>query len=102
MKTPSFDLLKVLITVAESRNFREAAETLQISQPGVSLKLKDLEAGQPLPIFTLEVKRKVLTHYGRALYELAKEGATTLERRIENLHRVYASPDLLTARIGGR
>ncbi len=102
MKTPAFDLLRVLITVAESRNFQEAADTLQISQPGVSLKLKELELLQPLPLFSYEGRRKVLTHYGRSLYELAKDGATTLERRIENLHRVYSSADLLTVRIGGR
>src|ERR1035437_8708339 len=99
MKHAPFELLRVLIAVGESRNFREAAEKLQISQPAVSLKLKELEAHQPLPIFSLEGKRKVLTHYGRSLYELAKSGAVGLEREIEGLHRVYSSEELLTIRI---
>lgn len=102
MKHAPFELLRVLIAVGESRNFREAAEKLKISQPAVSLKLKELESHQPLPIFSLEGKRKVLTHYGRSLYELAKRGANGLERDIESLHRVYSSEELLTVRIGGR
>lgn len=32
-KSAPFDLLKVLIAVAESKNFRVAAEKLQMSQP---------------------------------------------------------------------
>jgi DNA-binding transcriptional LysR family regulator len=102
MKYAPFELLRVLIAVGESRNFLEAAEKLQVSQAAVSLKLKDLQARQPLPIFTLEGKRKVLTHYGRSLYELAKKGAVALEREIEDLHRVYSSENLLTVRIAGR
>jgi len=102
MKYAPFELLRVLIEVGESRNFLEAAEKLQVSQAAVSLKLKELEAGQPLPIFSLKGKRKVLTHYGRSLYELAKRGAVGLEREIEDLHRVYSSENLLTIRIAGR
>lgn len=102
MNAPSYDLLRVLIAVAESRNFREAAAKLHISQPAVSLKLRELEREQPLPLFSLEGKRKVLTHYGRSLYELAKAGTLDLERKIEGLHRNYGDPANLTVRIGGR
>jgi len=100
MKTPSLDLLRVLITVAEFAKLPRGRRDLADLQPGVSFKKsRSSRRSNPCPSFSLEGKRKVLTHYGRSLYELAKEGATTLERRIENLHRVYASVDLLTVRI---
>lgn len=101
MREP-FDLLRVLITVAESANFREAAQKLKITQPGVTLKLRELESQQPLPIFSLEGKRKILTPFGRSLYQVAKKNAGQLERGIEELYRTYASPELLSVRIGGR
>ena len=102
MNIASFDLLRVLIAVAESKNFREAAEKLKISQPAVSVKLKELETQHPLPLFNIEGKRKVLTHYGRALYEASKDGASALDRKIESLHRIYSAANLRTIRIGGR
>lgn len=101
-KNVSYDLLKVLIAVAESKNFREAARKLQLSQPGVSVKLKELEAQHPIPLFSIEGKRKVLTHYGRSLYEIAKTNSVLLENDIEFLLRSYAKPEKLVLRVGGR
>lgn len=102
MAQNTFDLFQVLIAVAEARNFREAAERLGISQPAVTLKLRQLEETQPLPLFSLEGKRKVLTKFGRTLYELAKTGSQELERSIEDLHRAYSREENLTIRMGGR
>jgi DNA-binding transcriptional LysR family regulator len=96
------ELLAVLIAAAESRNFREAAAKLKISQPAVSLKLRELERLQPVPLFQLEGKRKVLTHFGRALYQLAKRDLAVLGQNIEALHRLYGNPTELSVRIGGR
>ena len=85
MNNTHFELYRVLQAVAESRSFREAAEKLGISQPAVSFKIKELESLQPLPLFRLEGKRKVLTHFGRALCSVAKEETFSFEREIENL-----------------
>lgn len=97
-----FDLLRILIAVAESKNFREAAEKMHLSQPGISVKIKELEALQPIPLFNIEGKKKVLTHFGRSLYEIAKTEAVRFDRKIENLHRIYSTAELLTLRIAGR
>jgi DNA-binding transcriptional LysR family regulator len=102
MKNPPFELFRVVMAVAESKNFSEAAQKLGITQPSVSMKLRELERQLPLPLFQLEGKRKVLTHYGRALYEIAKSQNGQLEERIERLHRTYASAENLTIRIAGR
>ena len=81
MESVSPELWNVLIAVSESRNFRAAAEKLRISQPAVSFKLKELERHLPLPLFQLEGRRKVLTHFGRALSEVAKRHARFLSGR---------------------
>ncbi len=102
MKTPPFELLQVLIAVAESKNFYEAAIRLKITQPSISHKMKQLESFMPMAIFQLQGKRKVLTHYGRSLYDVAIVQSNQLEKNIEQLHRQYADAEHLTLRIGGR
>lgn len=96
------DLLQVLVTVAESKNFREAAERLKLSQAAVSLKLKALQEFHPAPIFSVEGKRKVLTHYGSALVDISKSSNDRLSQQIEELDRQHYDPSALTVRIGGR
>jgi DNA-binding transcriptional LysR family regulator len=98
----NFDLLTVLVAVAESSNFYEAATRLKITQPSVSLKMKELEAALPVPVFHLEGKRKVLTHYGRAVYQLAKSQLDNLENDFQTLNRHYALSKDLTLKIAGR
>jgi DNA-binding transcriptional LysR family regulator len=96
------NLLKTLISVAESKNFQEAAQRLGISQPAVSFQLRQLEEGLPAPLFYLSGRRKVLTHYGEALYETAKRQLETFRMGLEDLNRNYSDPTKLTLRIGGR
>jgi DNA-binding transcriptional LysR family regulator len=102
IKNPNFELFRVIIAVAESKNFYEAAKKLEITQPSVSNKLKELEAQLPLPLFQLKGRRKVLTHYGRSLYEIAKRTEEELVKEIETLHRHYAEAKNLTIKIAGR
>lgn len=102
MKAPRFELLEVLIAAAESKNFYEAARKVGLSQPAVSVKLKELESLAPVAVFSLEGKRKVLTHYGRALYEISRKQFIRLEEDYENLNRSYAQAESLTLRVGCR
>src|SRR5690242_5833191 len=99
---PDLNLLKTLISVAESRSFQEAAQRLGISQPAVSFQLRQLEATVAAPLFYLSGKRKVLTHYGQSLYETAKRQMHAFGKSLEDLDRNYANPGKLTLRIGGR
>lgn len=102
MKTPPFELLEVLVATAESTNMIEAARKLGISQPAVSLKLKQLEQGSKLPVFAFEGKRKVLTRYGRGLYEMAREKVDALGRDFENVNRRFLEAKHLTLKVGCR
>ena len=99
---PEFDLLETLIAVAESKNFKEAGEKLNLSQPGVTQKLQKLGAKVPYPLFQLEGKRKVLTRYAQEIYKLAKTQQNDFHEKYESLHRQYASAEFLTIRVGGR
>ena len=98
----SYDHLNVVAAVAEAKSFADAAQKLGVTQPTVSLKLKELERQLPVPLFQIEGKRKVLTHYGRALYEIAKANRDDIDRRIEDLNRSYGDAKKLTLRLAGR
>jgi LysR family transcriptional regulator, glycine cleavage system transcriptional activator len=102
MKVPGIELFEVLIATAESRNLVQAAEKLKISQPAVSVKLKELDRLAPLPLFSYEGKRKVLTHYGRELYKIAKLNQEQMSAKYEDLNRQYASAESLTLKVGAR
>ena len=102
MRTPGVELFEILISAAESRSLSEAAERLKISQPAVSVKLQALERLAPLPLFSVQGRRKVLTHYGQELYRIAKANQGQLEKSYEALNRVYASAETLTLRVGCR
>ncbi|MGZ3700736.1 MAG: LysR family transcriptional regulator [Bdellovibrionota bacterium] len=99
---PAFELFEILIATAESRNLTDAAQKLKLSQAAVSMKLKELDRQSPLPLFSLEGKRKVLTHYGRELYKIAKANRSSMASLYENLNREYASAETLTLRVGSR
>jgi DNA-binding transcriptional LysR family regulator len=101
---PSLDLelLPVLIAFHESKNLIEAAEKLRISQPAVTQRLQRLQEQVPHPLFAFEGRKKVLTHYGRAFYETAKENISKLNVQLENLNQKYSTSDKLVLRVGGQ
>jgi LysR family pca operon transcriptional activator len=96
------ELLRVLIAFAEAKNLVEAAEILKISQPAVTQRLQRIQEQLPIPLYAFVGRKKVLTHYGQAIYQLAKENRTHLENGLENIHRKYASGSDLVLRLGCR
>jgi DNA-binding transcriptional LysR family regulator len=102
METVSLDLLRALVAVAESKNMVEAARKMGLSQPALSFQLKKLETSVPLPIFSFEGKRKVLTHYGRSLYRTTRRQLNRLDLALEKVNRRYGSAENLTLKIGTR
>ena len=101
MKFPDPHLLQVLVAFQEAKNLIEAAEKLKISQPAVTQRLQRLQEQVAVPLYAFEGRKKVLTHYGKGLYDLAKQTFNDLDRGFENLNRRYASPKNLVLRIGG-
>lgn len=101
-RMPDLSLLRSLLLVSETSSIEEAARSLGITQSALSYQLKRLEERLPTPVFTVEGRRKVLTHFGRALCDFAREETERLERGIESLERAYADPTHLTLRIACR
>jgi DNA-binding transcriptional LysR family regulator len=64
--------LEHFIAVATEQHFTRAAESLQISQSGLSASVRALEHELGTPLFTRSTRRVVLTQAGQALLEEAR------------------------------
>ena len=104
--------LKVFESVARNLSFSRAAEDLFLTQPAVSMQIKQLEGNIGLPLFEQLGKKIYLTDSGRELYhysraisqqladmELALDELKGLERGKLNISVVstanYFAPNLL-------
>ena len=79
--------LKVFEAVARHLSFRRAAEELHLSQPAVSMQIKQLESNVELPLFDHVGKKVFLTeaglemfHYSRAIAGLLDEADEVIEQ----------------------
>jgi DNA-binding transcriptional LysR family regulator len=90
------------IAVAQSRNFIEAASKMGLSQPGITIQMRRLEELLPSPLFKLQGKRKVLTHYGQELYQLLSTHLDQLNTAFMDLNSKFQDDQSLSLRIAGR
>jgi DNA-binding transcriptional LysR family regulator len=65
--------LRVFEAAATSRSFSKAAETLHLTQPGVSMHIKELEASAGLPLFERIGRKLYVTEAGQELLARARE-----------------------------
>lgn len=85
MKNATLRQFKVFETVARHMNYSRAAEELHMSQPGVSMHVKQLETHAGLPLFE-HVRNKIyltaagseLLHYSRAIIQQVREADEAL------------------------
>ncbi|WP_159888648.1 LysR substrate-binding domain-containing protein [Paenibacillus puerhi] len=95
------DTLKVFVTVAEQSNFSRAAEILHLSQPGVSLHIRNLENEFGVKLMHRSSKQVKLTEAGHILfkrakqilahYEAAKEDISLLRNEVTGSLKIGAS-----------
>ena len=85
MKNATLRQFKVFETVARHMNYSRAAEELHMSQPGVSIHVKQLETHAGLPLFEhvrnriyLTVAGSELLHYSRAIIQQVREADEAL------------------------
>ncbi len=64
--------LRTFLLVAETENFTRAAERLGISQPSVSVQIRDLEGALGAPLFARLGQRVALTPAGRVFRQRAE------------------------------
>lgn len=65
--------LRYVVAIANNGTFREAASKLFVSQPSLSVSIKDLEAELGFQIFNRTTSGTVLTSQGLVFYEKALE-----------------------------
>lgn len=68
----TFRQLKVFESVARHLSFSRAAEDLHLTQPAVSMQIKQLEDSVELPLFEQMGKKIYLTDAGRELYHYSR------------------------------
>lgn len=61
--------IRNFIVLAETLNFRMAAEKLHMAQPPLSVSIKKLEESLGVPLFTRNTKEVILTREGKLLLE---------------------------------
>ncbi len=77
--------LRVFEAVARHASFSRAAEELHLSQPAVSMQVKQLEENVGMPLLEQQGKRTVLTEAGREIYDLSRRIANQIDQTEENL-----------------
>ncbi len=81
-----FKQLEIFVELVEKENFSVTAAELGISQPTVSLQLKQLEDELDTPLFIRSTRELKLTDEGRNLYKEAKE---LLSRRKRIMNKFF-------------
>lgn len=71
--------LRVFETAATLRSFSKTAELLHLTQPGVSMHIKQLESNIGLPLFERMGKKLFVTEAGQELLSRAREVLRTLK-----------------------
>jgi DNA-binding transcriptional LysR family regulator len=79
--------LRVFKTVAEHLNYTQAARTLHLSQPAVSMQVKQLEESVGLPLFEQTGKKIQLTEAGREVFQYSR----TIFQTFEEMEEVLAA-----------
>ncbi|AXQ78870.1 LysR family transcriptional regulator [Streptococcus chenjunshii] len=81
--------LRYVVAIANSGTFREAAAKLFVSQPSLSVAVRDLETELGFQIFTRTTTGTVLTSQGLTFYEKALE----VVKSFDSFERQFSQPD---------
>lgn len=81
--------LRYVVAIANNGTFREAAAKLFVSQPSLSVAIKDLEEELGFQIFSRTTTGTVLTSQGMIFYEKALE----MVKDFDSFEKYFAKPD---------
>ena len=84
----SFRQIQIFQTVAQTENFTRAAELLHMTQPAISMQVKQLEENVGLSLFERQGKRIVMTAAGRAMHTYACEISAKYQGMVETLEEL--------------
>jgi DNA-binding transcriptional LysR family regulator len=80
-----YEELKTFVTLAEVKNFTKTAEILLMSQPSVSLHIKNLEKEFQTKLFQRSPKYLKITPTGEILYKRARQMITIYEQTRQDI-----------------
>jgi DNA-binding transcriptional LysR family regulator len=80
---PTLHQLRIFRTVADCRGYTKAANTLHLSQPAVSMQVKQLEQQVDMPLLEQIGKKLFLTEAGEVMYQCAVDVERTFEETSE-------------------
>ena len=80
------DTLRVFVTVAEQSHFSKAGELLNLSQPAVSMHIRNLENELGAKLLHRSSKQVRLTEAGTILYKHAKQILAHFEEASQEIH----------------
>ena len=75
-----YELYRIFVKVAEEKNITSASEKMNISQPAVTKRIKNLESLLNVKLFDRSKTGMKLTDNGEKLYSLVKEPLNSLEK----------------------
>ncbi|MCP5085426.1 MAG: LysR family transcriptional regulator [Rhodobacteraceae bacterium] len=99
MQLPDLDLLQTFLTVAEHQSISQAAQTLELTQPAVTKKIKRLEESLQVPVIDRNARPLQLTEAGMILRDRAP-GLLSDARKLASDIRSMSKSGLPLLRIG--
>lgn len=87
---PTLKQLKVFIAVAESRSFADACETVFLSQPALSMAIKNLEQSVGGKLLIRTTRSLSLSPEGQEFLPVAKRLVADWEVAFNDLHNLFA------------
>src|SRR5262245_30762164 len=101
MKTYNFTLRQIqyLVAVADTLNFRRAAERCNVSQPSLSAQIAEMESALGVPLFERDRRGVLITAAGQELVARARRVLVEADDFVEAAHR-FVDPLAGTLRIG--
>ena len=95
-------LIESFLAAVQGPSLQEAAERLGLTQSALSRQMQLLEELLPHKVFTFEGRKKVLTKYGRTLYDLLMPQFSQTQGLIDQASLLFAEPGKAHIKICGR
>lgn len=84
---------KTFLVVCESKNYTEAAQKLQMTQPAISRQMEQLQEQLQLELITINNRKMTLTKEGKYLYRLISSMKNMVHKKLYSL--THNRPQLL-------
>ncbi len=102
MENIPFHLLQALTVFFEEKNLEKTALRLHLTQPAVSIQLKQLEDYFTHALFETHGRRKVLTTFGESLARQLQVSLQGVQNSLEQAERQFSDESQIRLKIGGR